>query len=240
MLDIVYLILHILLAIILILIILLLMLLLLPFTYRINGSANDKDISIRSSLSWLFKIIYISFIKVNEISRVKVKVLGITVFNSDKSKSKPKEDEDKQKEKKEKPKGIKAWIEKIKNIYKNIKEIITTIFSDVTKRAFKYFKKVTIGLLKHIRPRKITGNILFGFEEPHLTGQTLGYIAIAYNILKINPKDIKIEADFEKKIFKGKFKVKGRFLVGVVLIDLLKLYMNRDIKFIIDKFSKEA
>lgn len=224
--------------ILLVLLILILLLLCLPFAYTIKSDSDGKIYKVQLKVAWLLNFIHFKLFKDNNDLNYKLKILGITVYKS-KQVEELKKEPVKKKEKTEK-KGIKGFFEKIKNIFKNIKEIYLTLVADSTKRAFVYAKNILIHLLRHIRPRKIKGNICFGFEEPHLTGQTLGYIAIGYNMLKINPKDIVIEPDFEKKIFKGHIRAKGRFVLLVILIDVLKFYLNEDIGIILNKFSKEA
>lgn len=218
---------------------LILLLLLVPFSYNFRADSDGKIYNVQFKVAWIMNLIHFRLFKNNDDLNYKLKIFGITVYKS-KQVDEPKEESVKKEKEKTEKKGIKSFFEKIKNICKNIKEIYLTLVAESTKRAFVYTKNILIHLLKHIRPSKIKGNICFGFEEPHLTGQTLGYIAIGYNMLKINPKEIVIEPDFEQKIFKGQLKVKGRFILLVILIDVLKFYLNEDIRTILNKFSKEA
>lgn len=239
MLHTVFLILKIIGIILLALLFVLLLLLVLPFAYTIKANSDGKMYNVQLSVGWLLNFLYFKLFKDNENLYYKLKILGITIYQTKKDRETKEEPAKKPKENK-KNKGIKGLWEKVKNIFKNIKEVYLTLVADSTKRAFISTKRVLVHLLRHIRPRKIKGNICFGFDEPHITGQTLGYIAIAYNVLKINPKDIVIEPDFEKKIFKGNMKAKGKIALGVVLVDVLKFYLNEDIRTILNKFSKEA
>lgn len=149
----------------------------------------------------------------------------------------------------------KNFIEKIKEFFKKIKTKISDILKNIkeycnkakeikefltantTKEAYNYGKKIIIKLIKHILPKKIRGHVQFGFEEPHLTGQTLGYIAMGFSMFHINPKHIVIEPDFEKKILVGNVKFKGRIVLGVVGLYILKLYFKKEINDIIKKFK---
>lgn len=125
----------------------------------------------------------------------------------------------------------------VKKYYNKAKEIKELITANTTKEAYNYGKKKIIKLMKHIFPKKIKGKLLFGFEQPHMTGQVLGYIAMAFSMFHINPKQIVIEPDFEKKIMVGNVKLKGRVLVGVVAYYILKLYFKKEIKEVIKKFN---
>lgn len=125
----------------------------------------------------------------------------------------------------------------IEETKEKIIEIKKFVSANTTKEAYKYAKKIFIKILKHILPKKIRGNIHFGFETPDLTGKTLGYIAIGFSNFHINPKHINIEPDFENRVLEGNIKIKGRIMIGVIGIYLLKLYMKKEIRSIINKFS---
>lgn len=149
---------------------------------------------------------------------------------------------------KEKIKDIKGFIlsirKNIKNIYSKLKEtcakvsaIKAFINSQATKKAFRFGKEIIIKTLRHIFPKKIKGNIEFGFESPDLTGKTLGYIAMGYSIFNVNPKKIKITPDFQNEIFNGNVKLSGYIMLGVVLYYGLRFYFNKEIHRIIKKIG---
>ncbi len=242
MLHTIFLILKIIGIILLSLLLLSLLLLILPFSYIVKVDSKDKVYNLQVKVCWMLSLIHFKLVKDKEELKYKVKLVGITIYKSKPGKN-HKEDTEKNRNKEKKTKekvGIKGFFNKIKNIFRKIKDIYLTLVADSTKRAFKYIKKIIIHLIRHLRPRKIKGSICFGFEEPHITGQVLGYIAIGFDILNINPKEISIEPDFENKTFVGSLMAKGRFVLGVIIIDVLKIYFNQDVKGIINKFSKEA
>ena len=55
-------------------------------------------------------------------------------------------------------------------------------------------------LIRHVLPRKIRGSITFGCEDPALTGQILGAVAIAYPLYG---KGVAVYPRFEEKISGG-------------------------------------
>lgn len=128
-------------------------------------------------------------------------------------------------------------LKKIKEYCRKAKEIKEFITANTTKEAYNYAKKIIIKLFKHIIPKKIRGKVLLGFDEPHITGQTLGYIAMGFSMFHINPRHIVIESDFEKKVLVGNVKFKGRIVLGVVFYYILKLYFKKEINDIIRKFK---
>ena len=116
---------------------------------------------------------------------------------------------------------------------RHFKKVIT---SSVTKKAYRYAKNILKKLFKHIMPGKIKADINFGFEEPDLTGKTLGYIAVAASAFNVNMKRINIVPDFEKSVLKGRICMKGHIVAGIVLIYLLKLYFNKEIHYLVKKY----
>lgn len=132
---------------------------------------------------------------------------------------------------------FKDSVNNTKSAYDKIKEIKTFITANTTKEAYNYGKVLIIKFVKHIFPKKITAEIHLGFEEPHITGQILGYFAMIYGILGINPEKVVICPDFEKKVFHGKVKFKGHVIVGIAGTYVLKFYFKKEIHDIIKQFS---
>lgn len=125
----------------------------------------------------------------------------------------------------------------IKILVKKIEEVKTFILAESTKVAYNYGKKYIVKILRHIFPKKIKGRINFGLKEPHLTGQALGYGAMAMGMFGINPNNIEVIPDFETEKFDGYIKCRGRIFVGVVGLYILKLYLKKEINDVIKKFS---
>lgn len=134
--------------------------------------------------------------------------------------------------------------EKIKNAFRNVedaynkvKEAKAFITANTTKEAYQYGKKIIIKVVKHIFPSKIRANIHFGFDEPDKTGQMLGYLGMAFSAFHMNVKHVSVIPSFNKKVLEGNIKIKGHFLVGILLIDGLRFYFKKEIHDIIKKFS---
>ena len=100
----------------------------------------------------------------------------------------------------------KAGIQKIKNKIDYWKNLLT---SDPMKEAMEFLWKKTKGLLHHILPRRMTGRIHFGFEDPSKTGKTLAYFSMLYPFTKEN---LVIEPEFETEelILEGDIAFRGR------------------------------
>lgn len=132
---------------------------------------------------------------------------------------------------------LKDSVTNTKSVYNRFKEIKTFVTANTTKEAYNYGKRIIIKLLKHIFPKRITANINLGFDEPHITGQIFGYIAMVYGMFGIDPEKLVVNPDFEKQVFKGTAKCKGHIFLGIAGVYILKLYFKEEIRHIIKKFS---
>ena len=75
------------------------------------------------------------------------------------------------------------------------------------REALLHAKKEVLYFLKKAAPKKVTGTVRFGFNDPALTGETLGILGMIYGKL---PKDLSIQPDFEQEILQGDVRMKGR------------------------------
>lgn len=89
--------------------------------------------------------------------------------------------------------------------------------------------------IKHIKPTKLKGTIIYGSGDPCSTGQILGLFSILYarygELLSITP-------DFEEKRFECDVTFKGRIRVITLLRSLLRLLTHKELKLLIAEFKK--
>ena len=127
--------------------------------------------------------------------------------------------------------------DKIKYIVKNIKYYLEILKSEEFGRAWMVGSGQVMKLIKHIRPQKIKGSILVGTGDPASTGQILSIFGILYPFIGSN---ITVTPDFEQTIFEGDLLVKGRITVYKLLKTGLIVYLNQDIKQVINSMKREA
>ena len=121
---------------------------------------------------------------------------------------------------------------KIKNIFEKIKKAKYIWDAPVTKRALKSVKIKLSGLLNHIKPKKIKGELTIGFEDP---AQTASAYAIAGIISGSIGAEIVITPDFEEQKFEIKnLYVSGRIFIGYVVILALKLLTDKDVRRVVN------
>ncbi len=82
-------------------------------------------------------------------------------------------------------------------------------------------------LFKHIFPRKISGNITFGIEDPYLMGQILSAAAFCYPLYG---KQLMIKPVMNTDVIDGDVNFKGCIRVGVLVYIALRIWMNKNIR----------
>ena len=137
---------------------------------------------------------------------------------------------------------IKGIIEKIKNIKKTIsgitdklgwwKEFLT---NERTKAAISLIWKDAKGLLHHVLPTKLEGDVTFGCDDPAITGTVLAVLGMTFpfhkNRIHVNPL-----FDGENQLTGNVF-LKGS-IYGIVLIKAaIEIYFNKNIKYVINRWK---
>lgn len=115
------------------------------------------------------------------------------------------------------------------------KEFLT---SEPFRESVRLILRELVVLWKTLKPRKLRGELTFGFEDPAETGQLLGMISLLYPSL---PAGLKITPVFEQSVFEAEVYGSGR-IYGITLVRVLwHLYRDRNIRIVYRKFqNKEA
>lgn len=141
---------------------------------------------------------------------------------------------------------IRAWKEKIKctiqNICDKIKEIVRKkealqafIKDEKNREAFRLVKRELLRLWRQIRPRRLSVSCHFGFDDPSVTGQVLAAGAVFYPLYRNN---IRLYPDFTQKVLSGEGYLRGRIRIFPVLLIIIRLWKNKQIRTIVGKFMK--
>lgn len=157
----------------------------------------------------------------------------------------------KQKQTQTRKKGV-SWIEKIKNLFHNLKctwkkicailkkacasthSFLEFVQADTTKQTFSFIKEELKYLFHHLKPRRIKGELIIGFEDPSMTGQFLAASSLFYPLLG---ERIKLYPDFEHEVLEGTIQIKGYVRAVHALRILWHFYRNKNMMQLIKKFS---
>ena len=134
---------------------------------------------------------------------------------------------------------FKTWCKKLMNMLKKADDIKTKLLAlaeFIDSREFKdnfAFVKVQLGrLFKHIMPLKHRIKLEFGTGSPDTTGEILGALAV---IMALTGMNIQVMPDFDNAIFRGEIYMKGRIRLFNILIIVLKVYFNKELRRVADK-----
>ena len=97
----------------------------------------------------------------------------------------------------------------------------------------------TIGLVKkiilHILPQRGQAQLTFGFDDPAVTGQVLGVLAMLYPKFRGN---LDVEPCFDRAVLEGSVCVRGRIRLGMLLVLFLRIIKDKNIRTLIGKVRK--
>ena len=122
---------------------------------------------------------------------------------------------------------IKEGAPKFFNILKNIKAVYDT---GLIQRIWP----VILVFLRRIKPKKISGEIEFGLDDPSKTGMLLGAAAV---IVPLSQEEFHLYPDFDtdKNYVSGQVLAKGNIFIIHVLILIIKLAADKDVRKIFSK-----
>lgn len=90
-------------------------------------------------------------------------------------------------------------------------------------------------MLKHCLPRKISGAMTVGFEEPALLGNVLAAIAIFYPVYK---NQLQVTPVFGQNVLEGEFSFRGYIRPGTLLVLAVRLLFDKNLRTLIKKFLR--
>lgn len=149
----------------------------------------------------------------------------------------------KQKAQKQGKKRLKSSKSKEKNtagrdVRSMLKQLHTEITDEGNRRALKYVLSEIRYLLRHIGPRRVRADLSFSLGDPANTG----YATAALSVCPFSyGKDCHIIPDFdtEQLYVRGWLDVRGHVRIIHVLISVLRLLFDKDIRRIISKIRKK-
>lgn len=122
---------------------------------------------------------------------------------------------------------FRTFCAKIKVLQKK-KEVLEEFIENKThKDAFQKAKKEAFRLLKSVKPRIFKARIVFGFDDPYLTGKTLAGLSMIYPFIG---GCTSITPDFEQEILKGELYIKGNLRVIYFVIPMVRLLLDKNIR----------
>lgn len=135
------------------------------------------------------------------------------------------------------PETIRKITLKIREIYDKIDWWKELIQHPRVKAGIAHIKKEAKLLLRHVFPRKTEGYVTFGSEDPSVTGAVLAALGMT---MPLHKNCVEIRPVFESRnLLEGKVKIKGRIYGIIPLVILIRLYFDKNIKYIISRWKNK-
>ena len=137
---------------------------------------------------------------------------------------------------------IKGILAKLQHIKKNIEEIRNKLDwwreflgNEKTKAAISRIWKDTKGLIHHVLPTRIEGQVTFGCEDPAVTGTALAVLGMT---IPFHKNQIQVTPLFDgENQLTGNVSLKGR-IYGIMFVKAaLEIYINKNVKYVINRWK---
>lgn len=119
------------------------------------------------------------------------------------------------------------FCDKINEITEKKDKISDFLTDETHKNAFLKLKNEAFHLLKKLKPKKIQGEITFGFEDPSLTGRLLAWISMIYPWIG---EHTDIMPDFEHRTLSGDLSIRGRLYVITPVVTAIRLILSKAVR----------
>lgn len=134
-----------------------------------------------------------------------------------------------------KPKKTKENSEEKKtDIWNTLRSALSFFQEEENKLAFRELKNTLIRLARVLRPKKIKGMVLFGTDDPALTAQIIGIIAMIYGMIGYG---IEVHPDFNEKRLDYEFEIAGHISVFSLICPLISLWKSGQLKILKHNFE---
>ena len=107
------------------------------------------------------------------------------------------------------------------------KKVRTFFNRKSTKHSVDWIKKAVFKIVKHILPRKLTGAIEYGMDDPATTGYITAAASWFYDLYEEN---FELTPNFNEQIIKGNVEFKGHIILGYIAVIALRLYLRKEFR----------
>ena len=148
----------------------------------------------------------------------------------------------------EKLKGLRTSFANILHTLKRISLTMENIYDKINywkqfmenprvQAGFTLAKQELLRLFRHIFPKKIKGRVSFGSEDPSVTGAVLAVLGIT---VPLHQNRVAVQPVFENRnLLEGNISLQGRVYGILPLMIFIKLYFDKNIKYIVYRWKNK-
>lgn len=130
--------------------------------------------------------------------------------------------------------ALRSFFSKLKALCATIDRWVSFAKDPRTHAALKLVLKKLKKLLHHIAPKKMSGEVRFGLDDPSKTGTILAGVSALYPVYA---GKVKFTPNFEEAEFSGHLEMKGRIFLYYAVYTALTVYFNKNVKYVIQFFK---
>lgn len=125
--------------------------------------------------------------------------------------------------------------DKLKNIKDKKEEIQAWISNENNQKTVRLLLRQLKKLLRHLLPKKGRGEVVFGFEDPYMTGQVLTAAAVIYPFCH---DKLDIYPAFDRQVFTAEGNFKGRVRIGTLLFIAVRMVFDKNFRLLLRKWLR--
>lgn len=130
---------------------------------------------------------------------------------------------------------IEDFIEELENRYIGLADKYAFLTEDRSVKAIDRILKAVIRILRHSLPRRLSGYLIFGFDDPAMTGKTSAWISA---LLPLHRNRIDITPVFTEKTLDADVRLKGHIRIGTIVWIAFSALLNFNVLYLIRNFKK--
>lgn len=133
--------------------------------------------------------------------------------------------------------SCRRFLASLKNAEGARQKLLNFIGDEKNKKTFHMLVKQAKKVGRHILPTKLRGHVVFGFEDPYVTGQILTGAALLYPLYH---KQLALEPVFDRTVIEGELSFKGRLRLCVFAAAGIKILLDRNFRVQLKKFMNRG
>ncbi len=127
-------------------------------------------------------------------------------------------------------------LDKVNGFVETIRYYYKLLQTKGSKYVFEFIKKELKCIFKHIKPRCVKGKVLYSSDDPASSAGMCRYYGYALPYL---PRRLNVDIGFGEKYMYFDLKVKGHITLGYLVIQGLKIVLNKRLRIFIKKMKRE-
>jgi len=123
--------------------------------------------------------------------------------------------------------------EKLESLKAKAVRIRDFITDPANQATFRLILRQLKALIRHILPGKVRADVVFGFDDPSVTGQVLSLCTMVYVWYG---DSIEITPVFDEKVLEADVDMKGRIRPGTILVLGIRILLNKNFRVLLKRF----